>query len=813
MLALQAGLPVPAGFVVTTAGFGDFLQAHDLKGRIAQLSVERTRESTAEIRELVRLHPVSADLISEVSKAYTEMGEGAVAIRSSATAEDLPEMSFAGQQDSFLNIRGVGEVVETLRACWASLWSDRAIEYRRQHEIDEDAVAMAVVVQKMVDAQFAGVLFTAHPVTGDRTQMLVNAHTGLGDAVVSGEVNPETHLLTRNDDGILVSSRVDTAAQSTSTGSADDAVLEERHLKALGEIGSAVEALFDQVPQDIEWAFSDDRCWLLQSRAITNLPSAPAQWRVPEGVVLVRRQVVENMPDPLSPLFEDLYLTEGLDVGMETMVTDLGVPVDLATLEAIVPRPFFRTVNGYAYCLGTYRFDLQVLKLVPRILWWSATRLVPMLKDIVGVWKKGLGVYVDTVTGAEQIALAEKTDEQLFETIVDLTYADARYWYSVSMVMGLAKVLDAALNTLVRLMPGDLISGMFLTGIPTQRADAQGDLERIVEEISRRPEILQACSTSSVEVLAEQIESDARLSAFWQTYLDACGHQTHTMDFVEPTLAERPGSTLRTLQTRLTGATDSAEVARRELEQKRLSFTEKVRKSVGPVRRWLFDRLCASAQKYAPHKEDALFHVSYGWPQLRAHARELGERLSRKGLVTAWEDVFYLRASELRDVIAGGEASDLEKRAAARRALRSDRLKLHPPGVLPVGERWKIGLLSMATFETQKSNAADATTLKGFAVSPGRITAPAAVLRSPDDYLTLQPGDILVCTTTTPAWTPLFPEAGGLVTDIGGILAHGSIVAREYGIPAVMGTGNATERIRTGQVITIDGNRGTVELA
>jgi pyruvate,water dikinase len=231
------------------------------------------------------------------------------------------------------------------------------------------------------------------------------------------------------------------------------------------------------------------------------------------------------------------------------------------------------------------------------------------------------------------------------------------------------------------------------------------------------------------------------------------------------------------------------------------------------LRRRLFRKLLGWAQRFGPYREESLFYVGAAWPTLRRLALELGERLVEAGTLTTPDDVFYLQSAELIEAYNARKEdrarSDLGKVAGSRRELRK---RLHPPGMVPEKSKFKLGPMDFSAFETQKRNANDSNTLNGFAVSPGKVTAPASVILSPADFEQMKPDTALVCPTTTPAWTPLFSLALGLATDIGGILAHGSIVAREYRIPAVMGIGNVTRRIVSGQMITVDGDSGTVTI-
>ena len=283
-------------------------------------------------------------------------GQPAVAVRSSANAEDLPGLSFAGQQETFLNVRGADAVLQAVKDCWASLWTTQAISYRHQNGIDPDAVAMAVVVQIMVPSEVSGILFTANPATGERGEMIVNASFGLGEAVVGGQVTPDTYVVDRatltaketmigpKEQQIVANGELGVRLEDVAEDVRQRASLSEDMLAGLAETALGIEELFDGLPQDIEWAFSDGRLHVLQSRPITNLPVQPieVEWvPTPPAKYLSRRQIVENMPDPICPLFEELYLTEGLESsrGGKSLMVGGG--------------PLFVTLNGYAY----QRFD------------------------------------------------------------------------------------------------------------------------------------------------------------------------------------------------------------------------------------------------------------------------------------------------------------------------------------------------------------------------------------------------------------------------------------------------------------------------
>ncbi len=299
-------------------------------------------------------------------------------------------------------------------------------------------------------------------------------------------------------------------------------------------------------------------------------------------------------------------------------------------------------------------------------------------------------------------------------------------------------------------------------------------------------------------------------------YLEQYVHQIYTLDLVQPTQLEDPLPVLLSLKALVKNEGYNSPARQAEMAQDSESRVKETLESLGPLRRWLFRKFLGWARTYGPYREEALFYMGAAWPTLRRLALELGERLVDAGTLTTPDDVFYLKSAELIEAYTAREEcrmyADLGQMAGRRRALREARKKLHPPGMVPEGSRFKFGPFDFSSFETQKRNADSSNTLNGFAVSPGKVTGSASVILSPNDFEKMKPDTILVCPTTTPAWTPLFAQATGLATDIGGILAHGSIVAREYGIPAVMGTGNVTRRIVSGQRITVDGDSGTVTI-
>lgn len=412
-------------------------------------------------------------------------------------------------------------------------------------------------------------------------------------------------------------------------------------------------------------------------------------------------------------------------------------------------------------------------------------------------------------------------DAEVLAAVRELARAEALYWAGVTLAIAVAKASDTVLDWfLARAARGrGLTSGLFLRGFTSHALAAETELEAIAAGARACPEVRTLIAATPagglLDALAESADGRAMRDGL-RGYLDRYGHRLYSLDFALPTQGEEPLPVLLALQRSVEQPGPDFASRQAAIARERDQVVADTARSFGPLRRRLFRTLLAWAGGFGPYREEALFFVGAAWPPLRRLALELGRRLVAAGSLATAADVFFLESGELRaasEARAVGHARpDLARLAQERRELREARKKLHPPATVPPSFRLRLGPISGEIRESQRRNPDAGPTLRGFAVSPGRITAPASVLRSADDFGRMVPGSILVCATTTPAWTPLFAQAAGLVTDIGGVAAHGSIVAREYGIPAVMGTGIGTQRIAHGQLVTVDGDAGVVTL-
>ena len=528
------------------------------------------------IQDLLLGAPIPREIEDILRQSYASLGENspAVAVRSSANAEDLPEMSFAGQQETFLNVLGGDALIDATRRCWASLWTARALSYRHKMGIDHGVVAMAVVVQKMVLADVSGILFTANPATGERSEILVNANFGLGESIVGGEVTPDTYILDRGSLDVtttrLGSKTIMTVVdgvQGTGVGDVpvdqrDEPSLTDDQLRKLGSLALEVETLFAGVPQDVEWAIENETVWLLQSRPITHLPPQPLKnvsWNPPTpDAYLARSQLVEHIPDPVSPLFEDLHMCQSLQEFWGRNLVRAG----RHRFEDTQPPKSFvlqTTVNGYAYRqIGEPPRTEGLAPPKPKSFLQRKYAAYDPYLNWPRRWKgKALPAYLATISEWRKIDIASATDDELLSGIRELSRADARYWYGWRQGAWFAFALTR--GTEFRLMqfldthaPDQGFStGLLLSGLPSRALSAQESLWRIAKTIKENESLRESVIAASVAHLSDALEAHpdgGRVLDKIQHYFDTVGQQIYTLDFAEPSQAEDQLPILRNLQ-------------------------------------------------------------------------------------------------------------------------------------------------------------------------------------------------------------------------------------------------------------------------
>jgi len=831
----NAGLPVPGGFHITTEAYREFVTVNDLQERIKQALYHVVSHQPAtldiasmEIGEHFAESLIPDNLIEDIRQAYRTLpgSNPAVAVRSSATAEDLPDASFAGQQETYLNIRGEEMLLEAVKKCWASLWTPRAIGYRNKNNIDQHTVALAVVVQEMVAAEAAGILFTANPINGRRDEMVINAAWGLGEAIVGGAVTPDSLTLSKPDGSLI---RRDTAEKHVMTvrmesGTEErpvpdhlqsEPVLNDRQAAELARYGTEIEKLYG-MPMDIEWTLAEGKFAIVQARPVTALPEAPLDWPLPDPKgVYMRASIADLMPKPLSPLF----LTLGVPT-LRAQMTPLGARVVGGT--PVLGDQYFTDINTYAYMNSAF----------PAKGWfWLLFHLIPayprLLRKIVPLWRNELHPeYQAFVASKRDLNPAQMTESELWRETQELFLAAAFYmdglmFATMGASAGAEMLTTNAYNRFAR-QEGDPDASVLLMGWDNIPVRAEKSLYDIAMWVKADEKLARYILTTPSYELVEKFDNldpvpVAGFSEFvsrLRKHLETFGHIVFQLDFSEDLPLDHPEVMLRTIKMYLRGEGKNPHERQQASEKKRIQTSETMLGRLKGLKRWAFNKALKAGQSMAEVREDALAEIGLAYPKIRELLHELGQRFAEADAIEQPGDIFWLEKDEIETSVAKLESKktleNLSSKVAERKAFHQKVSQATPPPMIPVKKRvmgFKVDMMISESEESQVGNL-----LKGVAASAGVVSAPARVLHGPEDFDQMLPGDVLVAGTTTPAWTPLFAMASAVVTDIGGPLSHGSIVAREYGIPAVMGTGVATRRIQNGQIITVDGTKGEVRL-
>jgi pyruvate,water dikinase len=836
----NAGLPVPSGYHITTLAYRRFVEEDDLQPRILEI-LERVDVSEPEslaaasqmIRDMFSKAEIPEDIAHAVVQAYAGLPgtSPAVAVRSSATAEDLPEASFAGQQDTYLNVSGADALLEAMRRCWASLWTARAIGYRARQNIPPEGVSLAVVVQLLVPAEAAGIMFTANPLNGRRDQIVISASWGLGEAVVGGLVTPDTLTLEKLSGDVLTREIAEKLVQTTRVNGGTEErpvpenlrkvpVLNDQQAADLAALGMEIESLYER-PMDIEWTLSGGKFAVVQARPITALPEpeppVPSEWKLPKGAyAAMRNNIVELMADPLTPLFKTLGLS-AVNASMGNLLSGFFGNQDVMPGELII------AVNEYAYYNGSVRFG-PMMKIVfdtPRI-------LRRMFTGPVERWtEEGRPRYLETVSQWQSTNWEELSSIDLIKAINQLTEAaiDA-YGSLVSGVIPAAWISEAWFTLIYRLVKGkvDLSAPTYLMGFDSMPIRAEQSLFDISEWVREGDNLSAYFQNTATSEIAADFDIDQAPDSIaeadwheWQdrfrSHLEEYGHMIYNLDFANPVPADEPTPVFETLKLFISGQGANPYERQSASAERRQQAILSMEKKLKGWRLNLFQKNLERAQRYAPLREDGLADVGLSYPLLRKMILEMGRRFTEAGLIASADDIFWLEGDEVEqaaEFLDGGHSlQSLVDVVPQRKAIWASANRAVPPMALP---QLKVFGFDLMKLKSGRSKRGDEDTLKGVAASPGTVTAAASVLHGPEDFNRMKTGNVLVASITTPAWTPLFARASAVVTDVGGPLSHGSIVAREYGIPAVLGTDSATKHIADGQLITVNGDTGLVTL-
>jgi pyruvate,water dikinase len=863
----RAGFDVPPGFIVTTDLYHAFVSANQIGPRLLDLASASSPDAPAtldaaseEIRALFNGGTMPDEITVSIRTAYDALpstaGDGdhpPVAVRSSATAEDLPGLSFAGQQDTYLNVVGADALMEAVKACWGSLWTARALAYRARNHIPASDVALAVVVQVMIPSEVSGVLFTANPLTGRRDEMVIDASFGLGEAIVSGQVEPDHYVVDQR--ALRITSRKlgakakairprrEGGTEPVSLDASDRQALPDEQILELARAAQRVADHFG-APQDVEWAWAAGKLYLLQSRPITSLyPLPESLLRSDRLRVLFSFNAMQGVVEPLTPLGMAIFphimsgilkaagvRRSGLDVMIPAAgriyvdVTDLLIdrrlrPVTQTALANIGPGardaardlvasgriPTAQTVSRRRLVRFIFGFRTVFAGVL-------ATMLRPAARR-AGLTRKADG-YVAQVRQALENGKSLQTCLFVIDRKIPQLLRQVLFTIAPALIPGVASqgIVDRWLvewggaepgtaRRLVRGLPGNVTTEMDLRLWATAQA-IRSDKAATAALLS------QPADTIARDYQAGLLPATAQnaIKAFLDEYgMRAVGE----IDIGRPRWREDPRSIIQTLSSYLQigdpdlGPDRVFERAAAEAEKLAAQYIAQVRQKGGPLRgTWrahLLGALIRRMRLLGGVREMPKFYIIKTLDLLRTALLDCGRDLAAQGKLEHAEDIFFLPLDTLH-AVARGEPVDLMA-IVHRQWVDYDRELT----------RRQIPLLVLSTGEAfyQSASGAGANDLVGIGVSPGTVEGKVRIVLDPRG-VRLEPGEILVCPATDPGWTPLFLSAGGLVMELGGMVTHGSVIAREYGIPAVIGVREATQRLRTGQKVRVDGSAGRV---
>ncbi|WP_141360902.1 PEP/pyruvate-binding domain-containing protein [Glutamicibacter uratoxydans] len=760
---IKLGENVPQGFVVTTQAYRSALQQGAHRAVVGE------------------------ELGRELREAYRKLESSLVAVRSSATAEDLPGAAFAGQQETYLGISSEDELIQAVEDCWASLYSERAQSYRQERRIDEADVSIAVVVQTMVDAEFAGVMFTADPIAGYRDRSVVESNLGLGEAVVSGMVTTDRAVI--GEDGRIIERRTGQAGAvirlksdgGTVTEQGDGTLqLPESMLLEIARAGRRIQDGFG-VPMDIEWAVCGEQLSILQARPMTALPPAPRKLNVLERKTAP--MLFELMPLRPTILEAEAWIDSGINPLVRGMLAGItGVQVD--------------------YSASLQRVDGVITEFIPaspRPSLQTPGRLLSTL-----IWKAPEGTWNEDPLYKQYLQqCAELDNEDLrqlpFARLVSIPAraCEAMQLVTQLRVKYLRPMIPAAAKMLAALaLSGQLskFSALSITN-DTVTHRINRELQSIASAFNLVPGAVDLIGNSSGQQALELLhatEGMEELARLVDEFLSEYGHRETASLLLPkaPTWRADPTPVFDVIKLLAAGHAPG-EQENHVLEQILESPVLRLPFIAPRVRRW-----AQLVQKFTSVREDTHFEITRTMPVFRSAIVEIGRRLHEAGGLEDPEDVWFLNYRQLLDATSLESLSTAVVAAtAAGRRRRNQELAAAP-------------MISPATL--YDLSPVPGALLHGTGSGGGQAVGTVRIINSPAEFDKLLPGEILVCPATNPSWTPLFARASAVVVDHGSAASHAAIVAREYRIPAVMGCANATTTLRDGQKIRVDGDRGLV---
>lgn len=855
----RAGFNVPPGLILSTMAYHSFViqnrLSESINAGLQGLAFDRP-EKLELVSRRIRSAFGAADLPHEIKRQIVEIHQhldaASLAVRSSATAEDLPGLSFAGQQDTFLNIKELSGLIAAVVDCWSSLWTARAIGYRARYDIPHEEVAIAVIIQEMVPSDVSGVLFTANPLSGHRGEFVIDATFGLGEALVAGQVDPDHFVVDQRTDQVILRSigskqfsvrgTSDGGVESYTPDDAEKPSLSDGQIAQLVQLGRHIDQEFE-TPQDIEWAFAAGELHVLQSRPITSLYPLPELSYDPL-IVWISFGSVQGLLGPMTPLgraaVRNVLAGAGHLFGMETDPEEITIFVSAGQRIWIRISDFLRHPLGYRLFARLMRYvEPSVVRLLEPLMDETALgagkgRLkLSTLRRAAGFFGPALLKALRNARNPGQARARFDREVDAFIASIELPEADNRFEFLSStlslMRSKIQSVFEFVLPNFIPIMGPGMASLVMLTHLAGERSDlalkitrglpnnvtTQMDLAlwEVALSIKNDETSLSLFELHTADWLAERYSQGKLPTAAAEAlndFLTRYGMRgVGEIDLGRPRWREDTTPVFQTLLSYLRVPPDSAPdvVFQRGEQAARMAVRElaqKVRSErFGLLKEKFVHTAARRARLFLGARETPKFMAIRAMGIIREALLESGALFVEAGALETSEDLFFLRMEELQ-ALSQGEDRNWNALIEERRQSfeREKRRSLVPRVLVSDGRAFFEGVGALTDSETA---------LSGSPVSPGVVEGPVRVVHDPFKAQ-LDPGDILVCPGTDPAWTPLFLAAGGLITEVGGMMTHGSVVAREYGIPAVVGVHEATTRLSNGQRIRLDGSTGRISL-
>jgi phosphoenolpyruvate synthase/pyruvate phosphate dikinase len=808
---VHAGFPVPPGFVVSSDAYREFVESLDwLDGELESFDfddpVRLADQCTALRRRLssVELPPKVSQAINDSLSALKMESSARFAVRSSSTLEDLAQAAFAGQHDTYLNVR-VHDVASKVRDCFISLWGDRAVLYRHHQGFAQLHARMAVVVQRQIECDRAGVGFSVDPITGNLKQMVIDANYGLGESVVAGECEVDHILLDKATMSVVSQSigQKDRMIVPTAGGTEERAVdaklaaapcLSEKELAAVGGLLARVEAHYGW-PQDIEWGLKDGQLYLFQSRAVTTLQPR-----------YTRDESAERFPNAMTPLSWD-FLTGVFRQSLAHSLQLMGLPP--------LKEDWFTLIDHYVYgnqnaveLLAAYRpiHARNIEELAGEIP--TLRQKFSWVLELPIRWARDLDRYLIRLGRLSAIPMDKMTVTEIWQHVEQLREIATDYFrpnIAISITQSfLHRLLLHLVTTVCGKEKGLKIFDGLMAGCDTKTAVVNREMHELAVLVGKN-ETLRQCLLEhggrpfcDRDMWRQFPDFDARFRRFIEDH----GHRELDMDYSQPTWSAAPWVVLDSIVLILRQPQQESPAAIARLQRVQFSETELAFLTAVPVQlRFFFREMINLARAYTLLDDLEHYQTTRVNPLARQAALILGSRLVERGIIDNQNDIFFFSAETLAQLVAEFPPSDV---SYYREAVYSAKASFEKAG--RATPRWTLDETSEAAEESTPGEV-----LHGLPGSPGTVAGNCFLVNDPSDFARFPPGSILVARTTNPAWTPLFYSASGLITESGGPLSHGAVTAREMQLPAVMSVRGVMKILTNGETVTVDGNHGTIK--